>query len=127
MNRAGTMRALVACESRGRVWDALNRSCVYAMSCDLEPSESPGHHIVGDVRALLAMPWDLIIAHPPCTRLCNSGVPWLAERDLWAEMREGAEFFTACLDANAPMVAVENPMMHKYAREIVGCGPDFTI
>jgi hypothetical protein len=30
-------------------------------------------------------------------------------------MREGAAFFMACLNANAPMVAVENPVMHGHA------------
>ena len=80
-------------------------------------------------------PWDMVIAHPPCTRLCNSGVRWLAERNLWADMRAGADFFLACLadfflaclNANAPRVAVENPIMHGHAREIIGRGPDFTV
>ncbi|MDT8329016.1 MAG: hypothetical protein RQ750_16845 [Roseovarius sp.] len=42
-------------------------------------------------------------------------------------MREGATFFLACLNANAPRVAVENPVMHKYARDIIGRRPDFTV
>ena len=91
------------------------------------PSDAPGPHITGDVTPYLQEPWDLVIAHPPCTRLCNSGVRWLHERDLWTEMRTAAEFFKACLDANAARVAVENPVMHRYARDIVGRGPDFTI
>jgi hypothetical protein len=41
-------------------------------------------------------------------------------------MRDAAQFFLECLDANSELVAVENPVMHKYAREIVGRGPDFT-
>lgn len=121
------LRVLVACEYSGRVRDAFAALGHSAVSCDLLPSDAPGHHIQGDVSDLLAQPWDLVIAHPPCTRLCNSGVRWLAERDLWADMREGAQFFLACLNANAPRVAVENPVMHKYAREIVGRGPDFTV
>ena len=40
---------------------------------DLLPTESPGPHIQGDVRPLLLERWDLVIAHPPCTYLCNSG------------------------------------------------------
>jgi hypothetical protein len=35
-------------------------------------------------------------------------------------MRDGAEFFRAFLDAPIARIAVENPIMHKYAREIVG-------
>lgn len=122
------MRALVACEYSGRVRDALIAVGVDAISCDLLPTEAPGPHIEGDVLALLREPWDLVIAHPPCTYLCNSGVRWLHERsERWAKMREGAEFFRACLDANAPRVAVENPVMHRYAREIVGRRADFSV
>ena len=118
---------LVACEFSGVVRDAFRRRGHDAMSCDLLPSETPGPHHQGPVSNLLTQPWDMVIAHPPCTRLCNSGVRWLHERNLWDEMRAAAEFFLECLNANAPMVAVENPVMHRHARAIVGCGPDFTV
>lgn len=121
------MKVLVACEYSGRVRDAFLALGHDAVSCDLLPTERPGPHIQGDATDYLRCDWDLVIAHPPCTRLCNSGVRWLAERDLWDDMRAGAEFFLACLNANAPRVAVENPVMHKYAREIVGRGADFTV
>jgi hypothetical protein len=121
------MRVLVACEFSGRVRDAFIALGHDAVSCDLLPTEAPGPHIQGDVLPLLRKPWDLVIAHPPCTRLCHSGVRWLAERDLWDDMRAGAAFFLECLRANAELVAVENPVMHKYAREIVGSGPSFTV
>jgi len=121
------MRVLVACEYSGRVRDAFIRRGHDAISCDLLPTDAPGPHVQGDVSPMLCEPWDLVIAHPPCTRLCNSGVRWLHERDLWADMREAAQFFLACLNANAPCVAVENPVMHKHARKIVGRGPDFTV
>ena len=70
----------------------------------------------------------MVIAHPPCTYLANSGV-WVLHRDKerWDSMREGAEFFLECLNANAPLVAVENPTMHKYAIEIVGRKPDCAV
>jgi len=42
-------------------------------------------------------------------------------------MEAAANFFLECLGANASKVAVENPVMHRYAREIIGRGPDFTI
>lgn len=119
------MRVLVACEFSGRVRDAFIARGHNAISCDLLPNDGP--HIQGDVRGLLSEPWDLVIAHPPCTRLCNSGVRWLHERNLWAEMEAAANFFLECLGANASKVAVENPVMHRYAREIIGRGPDFTI
>lgn len=114
------MTWLVACEYSGRVRDALLARGIDAVSCDLLPTEVDGPHIQGDVTEQLRKRWAGVIAHPPCTRLCNSGVRWLAERDLWAEMREGAAFFLACLNANADRVAVENPVMHGHARALIG-------
>jgi hypothetical protein len=77
---------------------------------------------------MLAEPWDMIIAHPPCTYLCNSGVRWMStEPGRMDKMREGARFFLSCLFANADHVAVENPVMHGHARAIIGRGPDFTV
>ena len=121
------MKVLVACEYSGRVRDAFAAKGHEAWSCDLLPTDSPGNHIQGDVAQVLRDPWDLIIAHPPCTRLCNSGVRWLAERDMWDDMREGAYFFLKCLNGNAPMIAVENPVMHKYAVAIIGRKQDFSV
>jgi hypothetical protein len=88
------VKILVACEYSGRVRDALIRNGHDAISCDLLPDENfpAGPHYQGDVLPLLREPWDMVIAHPPCTRLYNSGVRWLHERDLWDEMRDGAEF-----------------------------------
>ena len=114
------MRVLVACEYSGRVRDAFIAKGHDAMSCDLLPTERTGPHIQGDALPLLKQPWDLVIAHPPCTRLCNSGVCWLAKRNLWVEMEAGAAFFLECLNANAPKVCIENPIPHKYARAIIG-------
>lgn len=76
-------RVLVACEFSGIVRDAFNAAfksptCV-AWSCDLLPSESPGDHIVGDVRDHL-LGWDLLIAFPPCTHLAVSGARWFSEK-----------------------------------------------
>ncbi len=118
---------LIACEYSGRVRDAFIRHGHNAISCDLLPSETPGPHIQGDVIDLLQQQWDLVIAHPPCTRLCNSGVRWLHERNLWDDVQAACDFFNACLAANAPHVAVENPVMHKYAREHIKRGPNFTV
>lgn len=92
------MKILVACESSGVVRDAFLSRGYDAISCDLLPTENPGPHIQGDVRNILKEPWDLVIAHPPCTRLCNSGVRWLHERNLWDELREGAQLFFIMLE-----------------------------
>lgn len=114
------MRVLVACEFSGIVRDAFAAKGHYAVSCDLLPTERPGNHIQGDALEILSDGWDLMIAHPPCTRLCNSGVCWLNKRNLWGEMRQGAEFFHKIMNANIPRIAVENPIPHKYALDIIG-------
>jgi len=111
---------LIACEYSGRVRDAMLAIGVDAVSCDLLPTEVEGPHIQGDVTEQLQRRWAGVIAHPPCTRLCNSGVRWLHERNLWADMREAVVFFGQCLSANAPRVAVENPVMHRHARDLIG-------
>lgn len=123
------MRVLVACEFSGIVRDAFIARGHDAVSCDLLPSERPGPHHQGDVLPLLGAGWDLMIAHPPCTYLANSGVRWLYENgeqneERWYEMWEGARFFRELLNADIPRIAVENPVMHGYARRIVGRGQD---
>lgn len=114
------MKVLVACEFSGIVRDAFASRGADAWSCDLLPTERPGQHIQGDVLPLLRERWDLVIAHPECTRLCNSGVRWLAERNLWHELDAACEFFRACLSANADRIAVENPIPHGHALRRIG-------
>ena len=122
------MRVLVACEFSGIVRDAFAAKGHNAWSCDILPSERPGNHHQSDVLDIINNGWDLIIAHPPCTYLCNSGVRWLHEREeRWDQMREGAEFFKKMLKARCPKIAVENPIMHKYAVEIIGHRQDQVI
>lgn len=117
------MRVLVACEYSGTVRDAFIRAGHDAMSADLLPTDVPGKHFQGDVLALRYEPFDLVIAHPPCTYLTNSGVRWLhTEPGRWELMREGAEFFAAMFTFNAPHIAVENPIQHRYALEAHGQG-----
>jgi hypothetical protein len=114
------MKVLVACEYSGTVRDAFRELGHEAMSCDLLPTDKPGPHYQGDVRDILGDGWDLLIAHPPCTRLCNSGVCWLDKRNLWADMEAGADFFRMFLDAPIPRIAIENPIPHKYALQRIG-------
>lgn len=113
-----TWRVLVACEFSGVVRRAFAARGHDAWSCDLLPAEDRSNqHIVGDARDLLGEGWDLlVVAHPPCTRLCNSGVRWLAERNLWAEMDEAAALFSDFWTAPVPRVCVENPVMHRHAK-----------
>jgi len=114
------MTWLIACEYSGRVRDAMLAIGIDAVSCDLLPTEAEGPHIEGDVTEQLQRRWAGVVAHPPCTRLCNSGVRWLHERGLWDDLRAAIAFFQACQNANAPRVAVENPVVHKYARDVIG-------
>jgi hypothetical protein len=121
-------RILIACEYSGVVREAFAARGWDAWSCDLLETETPGQHYVGDVRDILADGWDIVIAHPPCTFLCNSGVRWLFNPDgtrneaRWANMEEGARFFKTFLNLSGKCpVVVENPIMHKYAVEIIGC------
>lgn len=115
------MKVLVACEYSGRVRDAFIARGHDAMSCDILPTEAPGPHYQGDARDLLDKGFDLMVAHPPCTYLANSGVQHLhKDAKRWDRMRDGAEFFLAMLTAPIPRVAVENPIPHGYARELIG-------
>ncbi len=73
------------------------------------------------MEAVLYDGWDLMVAHPPCTFLTNSGVRWLhSDPDRWALLDEGAAFFKLLLEAPIPLKAIENPIMHKYAIERIG-------
>lgn len=59
--------------------------------------------------------WDLIIAHPPCTRLCNSSQRWLHwgnekyRQKKQQEQKEGIEFFLKFTKAKCKKIAIENP------------------
>ena len=121
-------RVLVACEYSGIVRDAFLALDHDAWSCDLLASESGSNrHIQGDVLEILHDGWDLIIvAHPPCTRLCNSGVRWLHKpprgktlEEMWRDLDKGAAFFSKLWNADIPHVAVENPVMHKHAKGLI--------
>jgi len=121
------MRVLIACEFSGTVRRAFTARGHDAWSCDLLPAEDGSNrHIVGDARDLLNDGWDLAICHPPCTRLCNSGVRWLTKAppgrtlaDMWAELETGAALFSAFWNAAIPRIAVENPVMHKHAKALI--------
>ena len=118
------MRVLVACEFSGIVRDAFIARGHDAVSCDLLPTERPGPHVEGDVRPMLREPWDLVIAHPPCTYLCNvSSIAY--SRDPWRrrDMARAVNFFYACWCANAPRIAVENPLPMARAQDLLPPGP----
>lgn len=115
-------RILIACEESQAVCKAFRELGHEAFSCDTEPC-SGGHpewHIQDNVLKHIKDGWDLMIAHPPCTRLCNSGVMWLARRNLWDELDTAMFFFMLLQEAPIPMICIENPIPHKYAKEKIG-------
>jgi hypothetical protein len=122
------MKVLVGCETSGIVRRAFAARGHDAWSCDLLPAEDGSNrHFVCDVRERLNDGWDLLaVMHPPCTRLCNSGVRWLSVpppgrtlEEMWAELREGAAVFSACWNAPIERVCVENPIMHRHAKALI--------
>jgi len=102
------MKILIACEFSGIVRDAFTKRGHYAMSCDLLPSERPGLHYQGDVRDILNNGWDMMIAHPPCTHLAVSGARYFSQKI--QEQADALEFVRLLMDADIPMIAIENPI-----------------
>jgi hypothetical protein len=112
------MKVLVACEYSGTVRDAFIRCGHEAVSCDLLPTDVPGPHHQGNVQDILNNGWDPMVAHPPCTYMTNSGVAWLhKDKTRWAKLDQAAAFFSVLLNALIPRIAIENPIMHKYAKQ----------
>lgn len=124
------MRVLVACEYSGRVRDAFRERGHDAWSCDLLPTESdPTFHYQCSVEDVLSKGWDLMVAHPPCTYLANSGAKHLylgmkkengRNEERWEKMQEAAKFFRSLLETDIPKIAIENPVMLGYANTLVG-------
>ena len=114
------MKILIACEESQAVCKAFRLAGHEAFSCDILPC-SGGHpewHIQGDVIWRLSDGWDMLIAHPPCTFLCNSGVRWLkGNPQRFEKMLAASEFFKTFLRmVSIPKICVENPIPHKHAK-----------
>lgn len=132
------MNVLIACEYSGIVRDAFRNAGHNAWSCDLIPTEGdPAYHYQMDIKELLRYTeedWDLMIAHPTCTFLSNSGVRHLHEnvtskngvrakingKERWKEMGHAAEFFNFLHNSKIHRIAIENPVPHKYAKALIG-------
>lgn len=104
------MKVLIACEYSGVVRDAFIRAGHDAMSCDLLPTDAPGPHYQGDVRDVLDYPWDMMIAHPPCTHLSVSGARHFAEKRADGRQQSAVAFFLFLAKADIPRIAIENPV-----------------
>ena len=129
--RMEKMKILIACEESQVVCKAFRKRGHEAFSCDLLPC-SGGHpewHMQCDVMRVLNMGWDMMIAHPVCTRLTNAGVRWLMNPpkgktpvQMWQGLFEGAEFYKTLRDAPIKKKAIENPVMHCHAKELIKPG-----
>lgn len=120
------MNVLIACEWSGRVRDAFRRRGHEAWSCDLlgpddlpdefRAQQWPNYHLEGDVRWWLdakmapVSHWDLLIAFPPCTYLCSSGLHWNTRRPERAKKTEAAlRFVRDLMRAPIKRKVIENP------------------
>lgn len=122
------MNVLVACEESQEVCKAFRALGHRAFSCDLQEC-SGGHpewHIQGDVLPIINGhcwfttadshthtqngPWDLIIAHPPCTDLAVSGARYFAQKQKDGRQQKSIVFFMQMALAHCERVAVENPV-----------------
>lgn len=105
------MRVLVGCEFTGTVRDSFLAKGHDAISCDLLPTESEGPHYQGPIQDILNEGWDLLIVHPPCTYLSNSGMHRTTRGLRPYRLTEDAlDFVRLLLDANIPKIALENPV-----------------
>src|SRR5688572_18490881 len=124
-------RVLIACEFSGAMRRAFRAEGHEAYSCDLLPAEdgSP-YHIQGDaIRAAYGQHWDLMVAHPDCKNMANSGSKHLyagkrksggPDPERWARMGAAAQFFLTLWNAPIERIAVENPIMLGYPRVFFG-------
>ena len=118
------MDVLIACEESQIVCMEFRKLGYNAFSCDNEnfSGNFPEYHLMMDARkAVKLKKWDLIIAHPPCDRLANSGVRWLEERQLFEEFQKAVDFFNffVKLGKGGQRIAIENPIQHSYARQYI--------
>lgn len=128
------MKVLIACEESQEVCKAFRAKGHEAYSCDIQECSGgrPEWHINVDVLPILngnctfstqdgevhsiVGKWDLLIAHPPCTRLCSSGQRWLyfGEEKYRAEkikeQQEAIGFFFRFVMADCDRIAIENPI-----------------
>ena len=127
------MKILIACEESQAVCKEMRRLGHECYSCDIIEC-SGGHpewHIQQDVLPLLNgfctfktcdgvmhqldSKWDLIIAHPPCTRLCTTSQRWLYfgdqeyRRKKISDQQKAIVFFMQIILADCPRIVVENP------------------
>jgi site-specific DNA-cytosine methylase len=105
------VRVLVAFECSGVVREAFRSWGHDAWSCDLKPAEDESaFHVQGDAFDVMREPWDLIIAHPPCTDICVSGARWFAEKRADGRQGRAVDLFMAVVNVPCERLCIENPV-----------------
>lgn len=125
------IRAIVACEESQAVLEELLKLGVDAYSCDLLPASGkyPERHFQEDIFQVLKREekFDLMIAHPPCTFIAQSGTQWLShpeDKNLPFEerrphpkypnrrkdMEDSIQFVLDLYNSSIQYVAIENPI-----------------
>lgn len=102
------MKVLIAYERSGIVRDAFTAKGHDATSCDLFDSDTKGKHYKGNVWDIINEPWDMIIAHPPCTYMTKA-----RGKIDWIELKKALIDFEFLLNLKCPKVVIENPMPFK--------------
>lgn len=108
------MKILIACEYSGIIRHEFELKGHDAVSCDFLPTEIQGRHYKGNVLDILYDKWDMLIGHPTCTYLCNSGVRWV-DMERYIDCLEGSQFFYTLWNSGIPKICLENPTPHHYA------------
>lgn len=141
-------KGVITCEESQTVTLAFREAGHDFRSNDLKPCSGgyPELHLCEDMMHLLpriGSTLDFLGAHPVCKYLANSGVRWLASEkpkegyewsetygiylnmDRYERMKDAALFFKSTLGwvKTIGKGYVENPIMHKYAMEIIGERP----
>lgn len=112
MENVKSLSVLIAFECSGVVREAFRAQGHNAYSCDLKPAEdgSP-YHIQDDVFNVIGKGWDLLIAHPPCTYLCSSGLHWNGRTPgRQAKTDAALDMVRALMSAPVDRIAIENPV-----------------
>lgn len=70
--------------------------------CEFITQDGEFHQVLGR--------WDLLIAHPPCTDLANSGARHFAKKIADGRQQRSVEFFMKFTTADCDRIAIENPI-----------------
>jgi len=114
------MNVLIACEFSGIVRRAFAKKGHTVTSCDLLPTErlckkGNEYHYQGDIYDWLnqfskhnGLPYELMIAFPPCTHLAASGARWFKNKVLQQE--NSLAFVRYLMTRDIERICIENPI-----------------